>query len=79
MLTFFAAVALVGLSAAFTAGLVFGMALRSRKLYSDIARTRDKAAAAEHGIRLVVWQSGKSRQQIMHDYRFHGSELEEAS
>jgi hypothetical protein len=59
-------VLLVGLAV----GVVLGMAVRSRSLRSSSDRLLEKAQAAEYGIQLLVWHTGKSREQLVNEFRY---------
>ncbi|MBE8520561.1 hypothetical protein ILP97_24255 [Amycolatopsis sp. H6(2020)] len=65
---------LFALIAGLATGVLIGCRLHSRAVTIKIARTLEKAEAAEYGIRLLVWHTGKSRDQLSCEYRYqrHG-------
>ncbi|WP_414940155.1 hypothetical protein [Amycolatopsis sp. cmx-11-51] len=72
-MTFWGATLIVGFMVGVAVGIVIGMAVHSRALRAREQRVDEKLRAAEHGIQLLVWHTGQSREQLWNQYRFRRS------
>jgi hypothetical protein len=70
MTTFWQAAAAVAVLASLTVGIVIGMAVQARTARNRETRVSQKSRAAEHGLQLLIWHTGKSREQLWEDYQF---------